>query len=94
MPFRELLFFGSLVALANVFGTVVHFLTLNAGVIAVVRPLSLDRVTLVLYLPAAVAATALVSGVAAWRGGVGRVEGVLMLAAYGAYLVAAIVVAT
>jgi cation:H+ antiporter len=82
------------VALANVFGTVVHFLTLNAGVIALVRPLNLDRVTLVLYLPVAVAATALVAALAAWRGGVGRLEGVLLVAAYGAYLAAAIVIAT
>jgi cation:H+ antiporter len=82
------------VALANVFGTVVHILTLNAGVIALVRPLNLDRVTLVLYLPVAVAATALVAGLAAWRGGVGRVEGALLVAAYGVYLAAAIVIAT
>ena len=58
------------------------------------RPLSLDRVTLVLYLPAAVAATVLVAGMAAWRGGVGRIEGALLVAAYVAYLAAAIAVAT
>ena len=78
-------------ALANVFGTAVHFLALNAGVVALVRPLNLDRVTLVLYLPAAVAATVLVSGIAAWRRGIPRPAGVLLLAAYGAYLADAIV---
>jgi cation:H+ antiporter len=82
------------VALANVFGTVVHFLALNAGVIALVRPLSLDRVTLVLYLPAAVGATVLVSGIAAWRGGVGRVEGIALLTLYAAFVAVAILQAT
>ena len=77
-------------ALANVFGTAVHFLSLNAGVVALVRPLELDHVTLVFYLPVAVAATVLVSGIAAWRGGIPRPAGFLLLAAYAAYIAAAI----
>jgi cation:H+ antiporter len=80
------------VALANVFGTAVHFVGLNAGVIALVEPLDLDRATLVLHLPVAVAATAFVSGLAAWRSGLGRIEGAFLLAAYGAYIAAAILV--
>jgi cation:H+ antiporter len=78
------------VALANVFGTVVHFLALNAGVIALVRPLELDHATLIFYLPVAVAATALVSGLSAWRGGLGRNEGDALLGAYAAYIAAAV----
>jgi Ca2+/Na+ antiporter len=44
-------------ALGNIAGTIVHFFAFNAGVIALVKPLSLDSATLDLNLPVAVAST-------------------------------------
>lgn len=79
------------VGLANVLGTVVHFVALNAGVIALVRPIRLDDETLALHLPAAVAATALLCGLAAQ--GLGRRAGIALVSLYAAYLAAAIAVA-
>jgi cation:H+ antiporter len=81
------------VALANVLGTIVHFVGLNAGVIALVKPLDLDSASRHLHLPAAVGATAALCALLAVRGGVSRREGALLLGAYAGYLAAAIVVA-
>src|SRR4051794_4796101 len=77
------------VALANILGTIVHFVGLNAGVIALVKPLRLDADSLHLHLPVAASAPAVTCVVIAARGGIGRVEGALLLALYGAYLAAA-----
>lgn len=78
-------------ALANVTGTIVHFAALNAGIIAIVRPLDLDGPTRWLHLPAAAAATAVFS-LLAWRArGIGRPLGALLLALYAGYVAAAIV---
>jgi cation:H+ antiporter len=77
-------------ALGNVLGTIVHFVALNAGVIALVRPLDLDADTLHLHLPVAVAAAALLALVAATRPTLGRIEGGALLACYAAYVTAAV----
>jgi cation:H+ antiporter len=79
------------VGLANILGTIVHFAALNAGVIALVRPIELDDETLALHLPATVAATAVLCVLAAR--GLDRRAGGTLLALYAAYLTAAIVVA-
>jgi cation:H+ antiporter len=81
------------VALANVLGTIVHFVAFNAGVMALVKPLELGEATLRLHLPAAAVSTALLALVAASRPVLGRLEGGLLLAAYAAYLTAAIWIA-
>src|SRR4051812_40291312 len=73
------------VALANVLGTIVHFVGLNAGVIALVKPLRLDADTLHLHLPAAAVSPAVACAVIAFRGGISRLEGALLLALYVAY---------
>lgn len=78
------------VALANVLGTVVHFIAFNAGVIALVQPLRLDDATLELHLPATLVATAALCALLALRGGLGRVEGAVLLTLYGAYLALAV----
>ncbi len=78
------------VALANVLGTVVHFIAFNAGVIALVQPLPLDDATLELHLPATLVATAALCALLALRGGLGRVEGAILLTLYGAYLALAV----
>jgi cation:H+ antiporter len=81
------------VALANVLGTIVHFVGLNAGVIALVKPLRLDHATLHLHLPAAAASPAVACTLIASRRGLGRREGVFLLALYVAYVVAAATIA-
>jgi cation:H+ antiporter len=80
-------------ALANVLGTIPHFCAFNAGLIALVRPLELGHASTSLHLPVAAAAPALLAVVVALRGGLGRSEGVLLVAAYAAYVIAAIVAA-
>ena len=73
-------------ALANVTGTIVHFAALNAGIIALVRPLDLDGPTRWLHLPAAAGSAALLS-LLAWRErGIGRTLGVALLVLYGTYV--------
>jgi cation:H+ antiporter len=80
------------VALANVGGTIVHFTALNAGVIALVRPLHLDSASLHLHLPASVLATLLLAGVLLLGRGFGRATGAGFVALYLAYVGAAIAV--
>jgi cation:H+ antiporter len=78
------------VAAANIGGTAIHFLTLNAGILAVVLPLHLDEATMRLHLPVAVVAPALYCLILVLRGGLGRREGVLLAALYVAYVAAAV----
>jgi cation:H+ antiporter len=80
------------VALANILGTIVHFVGLNAGVIALVKPLELDADSLHLHLPAAAASPAIACALVAARGGLGRAEGAALVAIYVAYLAAAVAV--
>jgi cation:H+ antiporter len=82
------------VALANVLGTIVHFVALNAGVISLVRPLPIEGDSLHLHLPVAASAPALLAAVVWTRGGVPRREGAVLLSAYLAYLAAAIAAAS
>jgi cation:H+ antiporter len=77
-------------AAANIGGTAIHFLTLNAGILAAVLPLRLDDATLRLHLPVAVVAPALYCLILVLRGGLGRCEGALLIAFYAAYLVTAV----
>ena len=78
------------VAVANIGGTAIHFLTLNAGILAIVLPLHLDDETMRLHLPVAVVAPALYCLILVLRGGLGRREGVLLAALYVAYIAAAV----
>ena len=78
------------VAVANIGGTAIHFLTLNAGILAVVLPLPLDEATMRLHLPVAVVAPALYCLILVLRGGLGRRGGLLLAALYVAYIAAAV----
>lgn len=78
------------VALANVLGTIVHFVGFNAGVIALVRPLELDGLTRALHLPVAVAAVLVFCGLTAGRGGLGREAGAALLVLYAGYVAGAV----
>lgn len=64
------------ISFGNVLGSILAFFLCNAGIIALVQPLPVDRTVLTFYLPLAVITTALVSGfmltkhVPRWAGGV------------------------
>jgi cation:H+ antiporter len=80
------------VALANVAGTIVHFTALNAGVIAIVRPLALDSASLHFHLPVSVAATLVLAAWLTAGRGVGRGAGALFVCLYLGYVGAAVAV--
>ena len=80
-------------ALGNIAGTIVHFIAFNAGVIALVKPLALNSATLHLHLPVSVAATALFCTLLALRNQLSRLDGLILVGAYVAYVAAAIAVA-
>jgi hypothetical protein len=65
---------------------------LNAGVIALVRPLDLDDASRYLHLPVAAASPAVFVALFAVRGGLGRAEGALLVALYAAYVGVAVAV--
>ena len=80
------------IALGNVVGTIVHFIAFNAGLIALVRPLDLDSASRWLHLPVAVASPVFLVFLLAWRGGLGRAAGALLVGLYVAYVAAAVIV--
>lgn len=80
-------------ALGNIAGTIVHFIAFNAGVIALIKPLSLDAATVDLHMPVAVGSTALLCGLIALRGRLDRIDGLLLLGLYAAYVATAVIVA-
>ena len=80
------------IALGNVVGTIVHFIAFNAGLIALVRPLDLDSASRWLHLPVAVASPVFLVFLLAWRGGLGRVAGALLVGLYVAYVAVAVIV--
>jgi cation:H+ antiporter len=80
------------IALGNIAGTVVHFAALNAGIIAIVKPLSLGGDTTRFYLPVAVASPAILSAVLVVRKRLGRIEGAALTGLYVAYVAVAIAI--
>jgi cation:H+ antiporter len=74
------------VALGNILGTIAHFAALNAGVIALVRPLRLDDVSTSLHLPAAAGSTVVLVWLLARKQGLNRLDGAALLALYAAYV--------
>ena len=71
-------------SVGNALGTVVFLMTASLGVIALVRPLEIPDAVRELHAPALAAAAALALALL-WRGRLGRPEGLLLVAAYGAY---------
>ena len=82
------------IGLASIAGTVVHFAALNAGIIALVKPLTLGPQTTRFYLPVAVASPAIFAAVLVVRKQLGRIEGAALTGLYLAYVAAAIAVST
>lgn len=68
----------------NVVGSMLFFVTANAGVLALVRPIDTANTVLTVHWPFFLVALVLVAGVF-WRGRVGRPEGVALLGLYAAY---------
>jgi cation:H+ antiporter len=82
------------IGLGNIAGTVVHFAALNAGIIAIVKPLTFGGDTTRFYLPVAVASPAILAAVLVVRKQLGRIEGAALTGLYAAYVAVAIVVST
>ena len=82
------------IGLGNIAGTVVHFAALNAGIIALVKPLRLDQNTTRFYLPVAALSPAILALVLLRRKRLGRIEGVVLTGLYAAYVAVAIVIST
>jgi cation:H+ antiporter len=79
-------------ALGTIGGTIVHFAALNAGLIALVKPLDLGDDTTHFYLPVAAISPAILAGVLLVRKRLGRVEGAALIALYVAYVGVAIAI--
>jgi cation:H+ antiporter len=67
------------ISFGNVLGSILAFFLCNAGIIALVRPVPVDRAVLSFYLPVAVVTTAVVSGLMLMKGIPRWAGGVLML---------------
>jgi cation:H+ antiporter len=81
-------------ALGTIGGTIVHFAGLNAGVIALVKPLNLGDDTTHFYLPVAAISPAILAGVLLVRKRLGRAEGAALIALYVAYVSVAVAIST
>jgi len=81
-------------ALGTIGGTIVHFAGLNAGVIALVKPLNLGDDTTHFYLPVAAISPAILAAVLLVRKRLGRLEGAALIALYVAYVGVAVVIST
>ena len=79
-------------ALGNLAGTIIHFAALNAGGIALVKPLSLGDQTTGFYLPAAAASAAILAALLATRRTLGRIEGAALVSLYVIFVVAAVAI--
>jgi cation:H+ antiporter len=81
-------------ALGTIGGTIVHFAGLNAGVIALVKPLNLGDDTTHFYLPVAAISPAILAAVLLVRKRLGRLEGAALIALYVAYVGVAVVISS
>jgi cation:H+ antiporter len=82
------------IALGSIAGTVVHFAALNAGIIALVKPLTLGPQTTRFYLPVAVASPVILAATLVVRRQLGRVEGAALTALYVGYVAVAVIIST
>lgn len=81
-------------ALGNIAGTLIHFAALNAGVIALIKPLALDHDTTRFYLPVAALSPAIFAATLLARSRLGRLEGAALVVLYAVYLAAAILISS
>lgn len=78
-------------SVGNALGTLTFLLTASLGVIVLVRPLAVPGSVVSFHLPA-LALSAVLAGVLLARGRLGRLEGVVLLAAYAVYVAGAVAV--
>jgi cation:H+ antiporter len=78
------------VSAGNLVGTLLYFVLGNLGLIALLTPVRVSPLTRTLDWPFLVAST-WVATLFLWRGGVGRRQGLLLIALYGGYVVAHLV---
>lgn len=76
-------------SVGNALGTLVFLLTGSLGVIVLVRPISVPGAVTGYHLPA-LALTVALAGALLARGRLGRIEGAVLVAAYGAYATGAL----
>lgn len=72
-------------SVGNIIGTVMFFVLFNAGIIALIHPLTLDASVLGFYWPAMMVVLGLMS-ILLWRRRIGRGAGILLLITYIAYV--------
>lgn len=72
------------IAVGNVVGSSMFFVTVNAGVVALVRPITIGPAVFAIHWPFLLGSLVLVSAFL-YRGAVTRLEGVALLAVYAAY---------
>ena len=82
------------IGLGSIAGTVVHFAALNAGIIALVKPLTLNHQTTHFYLPVAAVSPTILAAVLLARRQLGRIEGAVLTSLYAAYVAVAIIIST
>ena len=73
------------VSAGNLVGTVLYFVLFNLGLIALAAPVQVSSLTRILDWPFLVASTWLAT-LFLWRGGVSRAQGAVLLALYGVYV--------
>jgi cation:H+ antiporter len=73
------------VSAGNLVGTLLYFALFNLGLVALLTPVRVDPLVRKLDWPALIIVTWLAT-IFLWRGRVGRVGGVLLLSAYGVYI--------
>ena len=72
------------IGVGNVVGSMLFFVTANAGVIALVRPIPTGGTVLTVHFPFFILSLLLV-GIVFWRGSVERVDGIVLLVIYVLY---------
>jgi len=73
------------ISFGNVVGSILAFFLFNAGIIALVRPVPVNKQILLFYLPVVFVTTLIVCGFVLTRK-VGRVAGVILIALYGIFV--------
>lgn len=73
-------------AVGNIFGTVINLFLLNIGIIAVIKPIIVEKIILTLYFPF-LAVSLLFALIFVSRGSLGKMEGSMLIGAYLLFLV-------
>lgn len=72
-------------AVGNIVGSILFFMTANAGVLALIHPINTSGTVITVHWPFFLISLLLVGGILVW-GQVGRIAGTLLLGIYAAYI--------